>query len=156
MEQLSLILWRERELLDALLYRLEVEQLVLASGRPRWVAHAAQDVEAVLVPLRETELMRAVAADEAAASVGLDPDPPLRLLAERAQEPWREVLLEHREAFLALAREIAEVADTNRGLLAAGYRAARKALLTIGVTDGVPTRTAPGSSPRPDGGRAGG
>ena len=29
------MLWRERELLEALLFKLEVEQLVLASGRTR-------------------------------------------------------------------------------------------------------------------------
>ena len=38
MEDLSLILWRERELLETLLYKLEMEQLVLASGSSRWLA----------------------------------------------------------------------------------------------------------------------
>ena len=42
------ILWRERELLDTLLYRLEVEQLVLASGRTDRLMRAAQDVESTL------------------------------------------------------------------------------------------------------------
>ncbi len=48
MEDLSLILWRERELLETLLYKLEQEQLVLASGRTRWLARAAREVETVL------------------------------------------------------------------------------------------------------------
>ena len=48
MEKLSLVLWRERELLEELHYRLEVEQLVLASGRSRWLAHATRDVDALL------------------------------------------------------------------------------------------------------------
>ena len=66
MEKLSLILWRERELLDTLLFKLEIEQLVLASGRTRWLTRAAREVEPVLETLRETEILRAVAADEAA------------------------------------------------------------------------------------------
>ena len=37
-EKLSPVLWRERELLETLQYRLEVEQLVMASGRTRWLA----------------------------------------------------------------------------------------------------------------------
>ena len=37
MEKLSQILWRERELLDTLLFKLEEEQMVLASGRTRWL-----------------------------------------------------------------------------------------------------------------------
>src|SRR5688500_16135133 len=48
MQRLSLVLWRERELLEELHYRLEVEQLVLASGRSRWLAHAARDIDALL------------------------------------------------------------------------------------------------------------
>ena len=43
MEDLSLILWRERELLETMLYKLEVEQLVLSSGRTRWLAHATRE-----------------------------------------------------------------------------------------------------------------
>ena len=52
MEKLSQILWRERELLDSLLFKLEMEQLVLGSGRTRWLARAAKEVAlgAVLVP----------------------------------------------------------------------------------------------------------
>src|SRR3712207_8593503 len=71
MEDLSLVLWRERELLETLLYKLEVEKLVLATRSTRWLAAAARDVELVLETVRETELLRAVAADAAAASVGL-------------------------------------------------------------------------------------
>ena len=41
MEDLSSVLWRERELLETLLFKLEIEQLVLASGRTRWLAPAA-------------------------------------------------------------------------------------------------------------------
>ena len=77
MEKLSLVLWRERELLDTLQFKLEVEQLVLASGRSRWLMRAAREVEAVLETIRETEVLRAVAADEAAASHrhDLQPEP---------------------------------------------------------------------------------
>lgn len=139
-EKLSLILWRERELLDTLLYRLELEQLVLASGRTRWLVRTTQDVEAVLATLRETELLRAVAADEAAASLGLTANPSLRVLAESMEEPWRTVFTEHRDAFVALTREITELADANRGLITAGYRSARETLLAVG---GVETGYAP-------------
>ena len=67
-ERLSLVLWRERELLEELHYRLEVEQLVLASGRSRWLAHATRDIDHLLSTIRETEVLRAVAADAAAAA----------------------------------------------------------------------------------------
>src|SRR5262245_58692810 len=100
MERLSLVLWRERELLDMLQFKLEVEQLVLASGRSRWLMRAAREVEAVLETIRETEVLRAVAADEAAASIGMTSNPSLSALAEAAGEPWSTILAEHRDAFL--------------------------------------------------------
>ena len=36
--ELSNVLWRERELLEMLLFKLESEQLVLAAGRTHWLA----------------------------------------------------------------------------------------------------------------------
>jgi hypothetical protein len=131
-EDLSLILWRERELLETLLYKLEQEQLVLASGRTRWLPRAAREVETVLGTIRETEVLRAIAADVAARSVGLSANPSLRDLADAVTEPWRSILLDHRSAFVSITREIEELASTNRELLTAGYQAARETLLSLG------------------------
>ncbi len=132
MEKLSFILWQERELLETLLYRLEVEQLVLASGRTHGLMRAARDVESTLEDLRTTEVMRAIAADEAASTVGLSPNPALRELAEASPEPWRSMLLDHREAFGTVTRRITEMADANRDLITSGYRSARETLLSFG------------------------
>jgi hypothetical protein len=130
-EDLSLILWRERELLDALLYKLEIEQLVLASGANRWLGTAAREVEAVLASLRETELLRAVAADEAAARIGLATNPSLRALAEAVGEPWQTILLDHRDAFIDYTRQLTEIAAANRELLTVGQQAARESFLGL-------------------------
>lgn len=143
-ENLSLILWRERELLETLLFKLEQEQLVLASGRTRWLPRAAREVEAVLDTLRETELLRAVAADDAARSLGMTANPSLRALAEASAEPWRTILLDHREAFVGFTREVLELATANRELLTAGYQAAREALLSLG--DSSASYTADGTA----------
>ena len=137
MEKLCLVLWRERELLDTLLYRLEVEQLVLASNRTEHLMRAARDVESVLETLRETEVLRATAADVAAAEIGCPPNPSLRQLADAAPEPWSTILHEHREAFASSTRQITALADSNRDLLTQGYRQAREALADLGdPTDG--------------------
>lgn len=131
MEDLSLILWRERELLETLVYKLEIEKLVLASGQSRWLAVAAREVEGVLESLRETELLRAVAADEAAAAIGMASNPSLRALAEASAEPWRSILMDHRDAFLGYTDEIMQIASVNRELLTAGQQAAREALMGL-------------------------
>jgi hypothetical protein len=145
MEKLSLILWRERELLDTLLFKLETEQLVLAGGRTRWLARSAREVEIVLDQLRKTEILRAAAADEAAEDVGLDSNPSLRALAESIGEPWRTIMLDHRDAFVTITREITELADANRHLITSGYRSARETLLTLG-DDAVDSYSPDGSA----------
>ncbi len=132
MERLSLVLWRERELLSELHYRLEVEQLVLASGRSRWLANATRDIDALLGTIRETEMLRAVAADDAAAAAGMAANPSLAALAEAAGAPWTMILTEHREAFVTLTADIVTLADSNKHLISSGYRSARETLLSLG------------------------
>lgn len=144
MEKLSHILWRERELLETLLYKLEVEQLVMATGRTRWLLHAAKEVESVLETIRETEILRAVAADEAAEQVGLAPNPSLRALVDATSEPWASILADHRDAFATVAADITAMADTNRELITAGIRSARETLLSL--TEGTDGYSADGSA----------
>lgn len=135
MDDLSLILWRERELLDTLLFKLEQERLMLASGRTRWLGECAQEIESVLERIRQTEVLRAVAADSAAEQAGLASNPSLRVLAASVDEPWRTILTDHRDAFVSLTNEISDLANTNRDLITVGYRAAREALLSLGDAD---------------------
>ena len=143
MEKLTWVLWRERELLEGLLHRLEMEELVMTSGRTRWLPAAARDVDEAARQVGEMELLRAVAADEAAAAVGLEPNPSLSALVAAADEPWRSILAEHREAFSVLSEEIIRAATTARGLIASGLRAAHETLLDLDA--GATTYTADGA-----------
>ena len=142
MEDLSSVLWRERELLETLLYKLEVEQLVLASGRTHWLATAAREVEMVLDRIREIEVLRAVELDTLAFELGLEPNPSLHQIADASDEPWRTIWLDHREAFTTVATEISTMSETNRELLTAGYHAAQATLLSL--SDGSGTYRADG------------
>ncbi|TIC85970.1 flagellar protein FlgN [Nocardioides sp. GY 10113] len=132
MDELSQILWRERELLEHLAYKLEVERLLLSTGRTQWLPKATREIEDLLATIRETEVLRAAVADDVAARLGLGPNPSLVALAEAADEPWPAILADHRDALVSIAREIAEVSEDAKGLLTAGYRSARETLLAIG------------------------
>jgi hypothetical protein len=125
------ILWREREALELLLFKLEEEQLVLAAGRTRWLEHATREVEIVLDRIRQTEVLRAVQVDAVADQLGLPPNPSLLALADAAPAPWNQLLREHRTAFLALTAEITALAEANRELLTVGQRAAREAVFAV-------------------------
>jgi hypothetical protein len=129
--EVSNILWRERQLLELLLFKLEEEQLLLASGRSRWLAHATREVETVLAEIKRVELTRAADVEALAVSLGLSPNASLRDLAESAPSPWDSVFDDHREAFLAATQEISALAQDNRELLSRGYQAARQVLSSM-------------------------
>jgi hypothetical protein len=130
-EDLSSVLWRERDLLEMLLFKLEVEQLVLTSGRTHWLALAAREVENVLQDIRDVEMMRAMAVDAVAAELGLEPNASLNEIAQGSEEPWRSIWFDHREAFTTVATQISEMSQSNRVLLTAGYQAAQATLLSL-------------------------
>src|SRR5262249_25028695 len=71
LSEVSNILWRERQLLDLLVFKLEEEQLVLAAGRARWLAHATREVESVLGEIKRIELERSVLVSAVAREYGM-------------------------------------------------------------------------------------
>jgi hypothetical protein len=132
--QLSNLLWREREMLELLLFKLEEEQLLLAAGKSRWIARATHEDEVVLKAIGQAELLRAAEVDAVARELGLDADTSLRELSESAPDPWGPILAEHREKFLEVTAEISRLAEVNRELITTGQRAALAALRSM---DGV-------------------
>jgi hypothetical protein len=128
---LSSILWREREMLELLLFKLEEEQLVLAAGRTRWLAHATREVEMILDQIRHTEVLRAAEVEAVATELGIGHSPSLTQLAETVGAPWSDLFREHRKTFLALTTEISALAEANRDLLSAGQRAVRETMLAV-------------------------
>jgi len=141
---LNSVLWRERELLESLLFFLETEQLMLASGRTRWLAHASAEIERTTAALRDTEILRAAEADQVAEDLGISCDPSLSALAAAADEPWRTIFNDQREAFLTITTQITQMASANRAMLAVGQRATREALLSLSET--APTYAPDGSA----------
>lgn len=131
---LSTLLWRERELLDLLVFKLEEEQLLLTAGRSKWLHHATREVEAVLGHLRTTGIERTVEASAVAIEWGLPEDATLRQLVDGAPDgAWREVLQSHLSALTALTAQIADVRDTNLTYLRAATRATQETLATVGT-----------------------
>ena len=125
------VLWRERQLLELLLFKLEEEQLILTSGKTQWLGHATREVESVLEQIRGAELGRAVEADAAAREVGVPEGSNLLAIAAHAPSPWRDILTEHHRAFVQLTEQVNELAEGNRELLATSSRAAQETLMSL-------------------------
>src|SRR5690606_9614057 len=134
LNELSTVLWRERELLETLLFKLEEEELILASGRTRWIGRATREVEHVLDQIRGVELGRAIEADDAAREVGLPEGASLLELSKAAPAPWNDLLRSHHVALTDVTAQIDALAQSNRDVLAQSVRATQEALLGISST----------------------
>ena len=128
MHELSAVLWRERELLETLHFKLDIEHLLLTTGRHRWLGRAAQEIEYVTARLKEVGLARAVEAAEVAEGLGLDAMCTLReLVAECDDDVWRDLLESHLDALVRVTGAIAGVRDGNERMLREASRAAQDA-----------------------------
>ena len=128
------LLWREREIVEQVLFRIVEQQLVLKAGQTRWLAAANNEVETALEDLRISEVLRSAEADNLTSRMSLPTGSTLSELAEVAPEPWASILLEHRDALRALAAEIQVTTEENMALLGAGGRAVRETLLSLNGT----------------------
>ena len=135
LSDVSNILWRERQLLELLVFKLEEEQLVLAAGRTRWLVHATREVENVLAEIKRIELERAIQVAEAGRELGFSGSPTMRELASLTPSPWDGIFGDHRRALLTLAQEIDAITKSNRDLLQRGHQAAREAIAAMGEID---------------------
>jgi flagellar biosynthesis/type III secretory pathway chaperone len=131
LSRLADVLWQERNLLELLLFKLEEEQLILTTGRTRWLSHATREVEAVLDQIRDAELGRSAEAEAVALMLGVEPGSSLLTLSQHAPSPWDELLRAHRDAFVTLTSEISQLADGNRELLAMSHRATQETLHSL-------------------------
>lgn len=147
--ELSHVLWRLRDLTSVLVYRLEVQQLVLLSGRVRWINFATEDVDRCLDAIRQQETDRLGVLARLAPILGSSPDASLRELCEVVPEPWDVVLAEHHGEFLILSAEAEEAARGNRELMHQGLSDVREFL------DSMRGRGAESSAEQSYGARAG-
>jgi hypothetical protein len=143
---LSAALWRVRELLDLLTYKIEVERALVETGRAPWVPRATQEIERLMNQVREADLLRAIETAPVAEALRLDGRAPLGEIVAAAPEPWDHVLADHQQALLAATRELTEAAEANRQLLAAGYRSVQDTLAQFTGSAAAATYTATGAA----------
>lgn len=131
--ELSALLWQERELLDLLIFKLTEEQLLLTAGHTRWLQHATSEVEQVVRRLRASDLSRAVDVAALAEQWDLDTaEPSLRHLADAAPPgPWGDILRAHLEAMTAQTAQIKELRDMNESFLRSAARSTQESAANL-------------------------
>lgn len=96
LNELSGLLWRERDVLDLVVSRLE-------GGNGDW--------HALLRSISSLELHRAITAREAALELGLSGDSTLDEIAAGAPREWSSILAGHARALRALTSELVRLSE---------------------------------------------
>jgi hypothetical protein len=144
--ELSALLWRERELLEVLLFKLEVEQLLLTSGKSRWLTRASAETEQVTGHIRDLGLARTVEVAAVATEWGCAEDSTLGDLIEHSPDPiWTDILGSHLKGFADLVGNIQIARDANLVLLREGNRATQDTIADLDI--GPAIYTSSGSAP---------
>ncbi len=134
---LSMHLMRERDLLELMLFKLETQQTLLATGRTRWVGHTAGEIERVAEAMKAAALERDTFVTAVAAEWGAADVTTLSALVDAAPtDGWREVLQAHQAAMIALADEIGELKEVNEMRLRTALRVTQETIAGLGEPTG--------------------
>ena len=132
--ELSALLWRERELLELLIFKLQEEQLLLQGGKSRWLQYATREVEQVLTLVREAGLGRTGEVAALPTQWGTSEDATLSELAAHSPAgPWGEIFASHLKAMGDLTVQIRELQGTNERYIRAAVRSTQETLSTLNV-----------------------
>lgn len=146
-EELSLRLWELRELLGELVYRQELQRLLLAAGSVKHLPRVAAEVDAVVEQVLALDSRRAEASERVTSLAALVSDAPLEEIAGRLGGDLATSLRSHLAALRALHSEVAALQQVNVEMSHRGAQAAREVLDALGGTV-VETYTPKGSPDR--------
>lgn len=126
---LSMQLKREREMLELLLFRLDVQQLLVSAGRTRGIHHAVTELERAITALPTATLSRDTLVTVVADEWGVPDAVTLKqLIAAAPTATWQEIFTEYLVTMLALVVEIRQMGKLNQQHLGAALRIAEETL----------------------------
>ncbi|HWL43413.1 MAG TPA: flagellar export chaperone FlgN [Ilumatobacter sp.] len=125
-EDLSRRLWLLRQQLEQLLCALDIQQLVLANDRLRWLPMVSENVEQLVDDIRQSDADRVAVSNRLTHALGLPDDATLGELADAAGEPYTQMWRQHRLHLLGLHAEIDGVTQANFELSRRGAATTRE------------------------------
>lgn len=131
-EDLSQQLWTMRELLEQMVYKLEMQGLLLAAGRTRWLPFLNTEIESLMEAVNAVDAARSQASTRLARRYGLRPDVSLSELLQYVEHPWGQLLAQHRLHLVSLQSEIEDVSNSNQELARRGLMRSREIIASLG------------------------
>ena len=130
--------------MEQLVCALDIQQLVLANNRLRWLPAVTENVEVLVDEIKISEMERLPIAREAAAALRLDGDQTLAQLADAVGEPFRTPWRRIRLQLVALHQEIEQITASSAQLGRHGAMATSEVITTLGGADAMPAYSATG------------
>ena len=131
-EDLSQQLWTMRELLEQMVYKLEMQGLLLAAGRTRWMPTLNSEIETLMEAINAVDAARGQASSRLARKYGLPPTVSLTDLLQYVEHPWGQLLAQHRLQLRSLQSEIEDVSSANQELARRGLMRSREIIASLG------------------------
>jgi hypothetical protein len=130
-EDLSYQLWIVRELLEQLVFKLDVQGLLLRANRSRWMPMICSEIDAIRTAINDVEQARAGCSARVAVAHGLPADVNLGDLIDAIESPWSSLLAEHRMHLLAQQGEVEEMSRRNHELAQSGILRTREIIASL-------------------------
>lgn len=145
-ENLSHELFRQRGILENLLYKFTTQRLLITNGESRWLGRCTAEIEVLSKQLATNMLTVDVLSLSLARTWGApcEQAPTLRELVEAApaEGPWKLALADHHRAISSLTEQIKSVSAENSQFV----RAAQISLQDAGQSGSAVTYTATGTA----------
>lgn len=139
LDELSRRLWLLHEQMEQLVCALDIQGLVMANNRLRWLPTVTENVELLVEDISASEAARLPFTHHAARMLGLDENATLAEMGDAAGEPYRTAWRRHRLNLIALNDEIEQITSSNRELGRRGIVTAQEILATVGATSPIDT-----------------
>lgn len=118
--ELSRRLWLLRNQMEQLACALEIQQLVLANNRLRWLPMVSENIEQIVADIRESDDDRVLITTRVAQSLHLPDDASLLELAHAVGEPHGPLWQQTRLHLVSLQAEVDQFSSENRELTRRG------------------------------------
>ncbi len=139
LDELSRRLWLLQEQMEQLVCALDIQGLVMANNRLRWLPSVTENVELLVEDIQASEAERLPHARRAAQSLGLGESATLADMADAAGEPYRSAWRRHRIKLVTLNEEIDQITASNRELGRRGVAAVQEILVSAGADAPIDT-----------------
>lgn len=120
-----------RDQMEQLVCALDIQQLVLANQRLRWLPMVSENVESIVDDIRATEVERIATSRRVAMTAGVDRDASLAELVQAVGEPHASLWRRCRHQLISLHAEVETFSEANRILTRNGLASTGQVLRGI-------------------------